>query len=83
MLALRTAYRMSKREFASVLGMTHKSIALWENPLGAQSISPTSQAALDTLLRRADPETKARFCVMVAQVGCPCSVGERAGNGSP
>lgn len=73
--ALRTAYRMSKRAFADRLGFTHKAVQFWENqhrPIGA-----ASQAALDTLLSRADPDTQARFWLVLSQTGCRCAIGER------
>jgi hypothetical protein len=72
-VALRTAYRMSKREFADRLGVTHKAVHLWEYE--HRPIGPASQAALDTLLSRADPDTQARFWLVLSQGACRCTTG--------
>ncbi|GAA4690986.1 helix-turn-helix domain-containing protein [Phytohabitans rumicis] len=71
--SLRLAYRMSKREFAERLGMTHRVVALWENQ--ERPISPVGQQALDTMLDRADRQTVARFLLATGQAGCPCRIG--------
>lgn len=77
--ALRLAYRMSKREFAERLGMTHRAVALWEKH--ERSISPAGQQAMDTMLDRADRQTVARFLLATSQAGCPCRIGHQRATG--
>jgi len=59
--ALRAARRMSVREFAEHLGVSDRIVSKWE--AGGESIRPrvVNQAALDTSLAGADPETQLRF----------------------
>jgi transcriptional regulator with XRE-family HTH domain len=58
--ALREAYRHSLSEFAAKLGVSRRSIAKWE---GAERLrpSPASQGLLDTMLRLAPHDVRARF----------------------
>src|SRR5262245_64055746 len=59
--ALREARRMSVREFAAHLGVSDRMVSKWE--AGGEAMRPRSmnQAALDTSLAMATPETRTRF----------------------
>lgn len=59
--ALRQALRMSTREFAARLGITERTIAKWEAPGGGQTLRPSSQAMLDTMLGNAPQDARTRF----------------------
>jgi transcriptional regulator with XRE-family HTH domain len=58
---LRTALRMTLREFADYLGISDRTVSKWE--AGGQGMVPRphSQALLDTALARASPETQRIF----------------------
>lgn len=59
---LRTvALRMSLREFADHLGVSHRTVSKWEQAGAAREPRPHMQAILDTALARADDDAKARF----------------------
>jgi formylglycine-generating enzyme required for sulfatase activity len=64
--ALRHATRMSLREFAQHLGVSHRMVSKWE--AGGERIQPrpVNQAALDTCLARAAPDVQTRFAAVVA-----------------
>ncbi|WP_258344963.1 SUMF1/EgtB/PvdO family nonheme iron enzyme [Saccharopolyspora gregorii] len=59
--ALRTAMRLSLREFAAHLGVSERNISKWEAKGSDVTPIPVNQAILDTALRMSDPDTKARF----------------------
>lgn len=59
--ALRLARRMSVREFAEHLGVSDRLVSKWEAAGERIQQRPVNQAALDTSLRLADPEARARF----------------------
>lgn len=67
--ALRDAMRMTLRGFAAHLGVSERMLSKWE--AGRESITPrpVNQAALDTCLRRCDPDAKARFTFLVKDFG--------------
>ncbi|GGU68824.1 transcriptional regulator [Streptomyces albospinus] len=58
---LREAKRMSIRDFAEYLGVSHRGVSKWE--AGGELYFPrsASQAVLDTVLARASDEEKSRF----------------------
>ncbi|MFF1787681.1 NB-ARC domain-containing protein [Kitasatospora sp. NPDC058243] len=60
-MALRKASRMSVRAFATHLGVSDRTVSKWE--AGGEHIFPVpdSQALLDTVLDRADPDAVERF----------------------
>ncbi|MFJ1756639.1 NB-ARC domain-containing protein [Kitasatospora sp. NPDC088134] len=59
--ALREALRMSVRAFAAHLGVSDRTVSKWE--AGGEQLFPVpdSQALLDTVLDRADPDAVERF----------------------
>lgn len=59
--ALREARRMSVRDFAAHLGISDRMVSKWEK--GGETIHPRpiNQAALDTSLKQADEDVRARF----------------------
>jgi transcriptional regulator with XRE-family HTH domain len=59
--ALREAERMSIREFAAHLGVSDRAVSKWE--AGGENITPRpdSQAMLDTELKKAPEDARARF----------------------
>jgi transcriptional regulator with XRE-family HTH domain len=59
--ALREARRMSVREFATHLGVSDRMVSKWEASGEAIRPRPMNQAALDTSLAMATPETRTRF----------------------
>jgi hypothetical protein len=64
--ALRQARRMSVRQFGAHLGVSDRMISKWEAP-GSQVVPrPINQAALDTSLRMASAEVRARFDQLTA-----------------
>jgi hypothetical protein len=63
--ALREAKRMSLRDFAAHLGVSERMISKWEAGRDAIHPRPVNQAALDTVLARCDPDTRARFAHLV------------------
>lgn len=65
--SLRLALRMSMRTFASYLGVSDRTVAKWESLAAKTSPRPDTQAMLDTALRRADSEARARFRELVSR----------------
>lgn len=63
--ALREAKRMSLREFAAHLGISERMVSKWEAGRADIHPRPVNQAALDTVLARCDPDTRARFSFVV------------------
>lgn len=63
--ALRRALRMSLREFADRLGISHRVVSRWE--AGGRDLTPrpVNQQALDTLLEWSDSGARQRFAVAV------------------
>jgi transcriptional regulator with XRE-family HTH domain len=57
----RVALRMSLREFADHLGVSHRTVSKWEQAGAAREPRPHMQAILDTALAKADDAAKARF----------------------
>lgn len=59
--ALREASRMSLVEFAEKLGVSDRIVSKWEQ--GGEQVAPrmVNQAALDTLLAKAEPDVHGRF----------------------
>jgi transcriptional regulator with XRE-family HTH domain len=54
--ALRHATRMSLREFAQHLGVSHRMVSKWEAGGARIQPRPVNQSALDTRLARATPD---------------------------
>ena len=63
--ALREARRMSIREFAEHLGVSHRMVSKWEAGGPAIQPRPMNQAALDTSLNQASPDERTRFAALV------------------
>lgn len=63
--ALRTAQRMSVREFAAHLGVSARIVCRWEAGHIASHPRPVNEAALDTSLLRADKAAQRRFAQMI------------------
>ncbi len=63
--ALRWARRMGVREFADHLGVSRRVVSRWEQPDAPAHPRPVNQAVLDTSLRQADADTRARFIQLV------------------
>jgi hypothetical protein len=59
--ALREARRMSVRAFAAHLGVSDRMVSKWESGGDVIRPRPLNQAALDTSLKMANPEARARF----------------------
>jgi formylglycine-generating enzyme required for sulfatase activity len=72
--ALRHATRMSLREFAEHLGVSHRMVSKWEASGEQIQPRPVNQAALDTCLARATPDVQERFAVAVAAPTRPMPV---------
>ncbi len=69
--ALRTALRLSLRDFAEHLGVGARTVSKWE--AGGRSVCPRPemQAALDTALHRGGADVEARFLLLLqGQGGC-------------
>lgn len=66
--ALREARRMSVRGFAKHLGVCDRMVSRWESGGAGLRPRPINQAALDTSLRTADPDTQARYAQLAAVV---------------
>src|SRR5437870_7619370 len=58
---------MSLRDFAAHLGVSERMISKWEAGRDAIHPRPVNQAALDTVLARCDPDTRARFVHLVGE----------------
>lgn len=65
--ALREVLRQSKREFASKLGVSHRTVTNWEE--GTHRIAPFSAAMLDRTLAGADQATQQRFDEVIGAPG--------------
>jgi DNA-binding transcriptional regulator YiaG len=63
--ALRSALRLSMRDFADHLGVALRTVAKWEHGQTATIPRPDTQAILDTALARADPTVRERFHQLV------------------
>lgn len=64
--AFREAARMSLMEFASKLGVSDRIVSRWEAGGAETSPRPVNQAALDTLLAKAEPDVHGRFVGILA-----------------
>jgi transcriptional regulator with XRE-family HTH domain len=71
--ALREARRMSLRDFAAHLGVSERMISKWEAGRDAIHPRPVNQAALDTVLARCDPDTRARFIHLAGESLVPAT----------
>lgn len=58
-IALRSAFRLSKTGFARKLGVTHRSVANWEKDI--HGIAPFSASVLDHALASASTDVRRRF----------------------
>ncbi|TYB36472.1 helix-turn-helix domain-containing protein [Micromonospora sp. AP08] len=67
--ALRHALRMSIRDFAEHLGVSERTVSKWEAGRDAVQPRPELQAALDTVLVRADGEVHRRFRASLGPAG--------------
>lgn len=63
--ALRSAKRMSIREFAAHLGVSDRMVSKWEAAGEQIQPRPMNQAALDTSLARSAPEVRSRFTLLL------------------
>ncbi|MGW4770172.1 helix-turn-helix domain-containing protein [Nocardia sp. NPDC004278] len=63
--ALRTALRMSQRDFARLIDAGQRTISGWER--GESSVNAAAQLALDTLWVTLDPVARARFEVLAEE----------------
>ncbi|MEU9758080.1 helix-turn-helix transcriptional regulator, partial [Streptomyces althioticus] len=59
--ALREAVRMSLMEFAEKLGVSDRIVSRWEADGERATLRMVNQAALDTLLAKADKDAQGRF----------------------
>lgn len=59
--ALKSALRLSVREFAARLGVSARAVSYWESHGGKISLRPDAQAILDTALAGADVDVHIRF----------------------
>jgi transcriptional regulator with XRE-family HTH domain len=59
--ALRQAMRLSVREFAEYIGVDRRTVNKWEARGGSITLLPDTQGLLDSALRLADEEVRARF----------------------
>ncbi|MFJ2787501.1 MULTISPECIES: helix-turn-helix domain-containing protein [unclassified Streptomyces] len=73
---LRDALRMSLRDFAAYLGVSHRTASNWEGDGASYQPRAESQAVLDAALGRASEDAKARFA---AAPGMSEAVGSVAG----
>lgn len=64
---LRQALRLTVRDFAAYLGVSTRTVSLWEGGT-TRELRASSQDILDTALRRADPAVQERF-VLLRQPG--------------
>ncbi|MFE7214826.1 helix-turn-helix domain-containing protein [Streptomyces sp. NPDC001698] len=69
--ALREAVRMSIMEFAEKLGMSDRMFSRWEADSEQASLRMVNQAALDTLLAKADQDAQGRFVGILAVDNVP------------
>ncbi|GAA2018694.1 hypothetical protein GCM10009839_13630 [Catenulispora yoronensis] len=67
-LALRKALRDSVRGFAERLGVAPRTVGKWGQLLASTTPYPDTQAILDTVLARAEPEVRLRFEAMAAEL---------------
>ena len=66
--ALREAARMSVREFASRLGVSHRAVSKWEAGGETSVPRPDSQAILDTMLAKVGDDARARFAGFIGTI---------------
>lgn len=69
--ALRTALRLSVRDFAATLGIGARTVTKWEALAAETTPRPHMQAVLDTTLAHADADTKLRFELLLLDDGHP------------
>ncbi|MFE6906996.1 SUMF1/EgtB/PvdO family nonheme iron enzyme [Streptomyces erythrochromogenes] len=69
--ALRESVRMSLMEFAEKLGVSDRIVSRWEADGERASIRMINQAALDTLLAKADKDAQGRFVGILAADDAP------------
>ena len=74
---LRSATRMSLRDFADHLGVAHRTVSLWEEKGAAVVPRGNTQAILDTALERSPADVRARFAEALGQRPRPgCGQGQ-------
>lgn len=76
--ALRRALRMTIVGFAEHLGVSTRTVSKWESRGADIEPLPEMQAALDTALSRADPQTAQRFQTLCPQTSRPLPEAELA-----
>ncbi|MCP2337536.1 helix-turn-helix domain-containing protein [Actinomadura rupiterrae] len=59
--ALREAMRLSVRDFAACLGISDRTVSMWEAAGTARTPRPHMQAILDTTLAKTSPDVQERF----------------------
>lgn len=69
--ALREAVRMSLMEFSEKLGVSDRIVSRWEADGEQASLRMVNQAALDTLLAKADKDVQGRFVGILAADDVP------------
>lgn len=69
--ALREAVRMSLMEFAERLGVSDRIVSRWEADGERATLRMVNQAALDTLLAKADQDAQGRFVGILAADDIP------------
>lgn len=63
--ALRSALRMNGRDFAAVVGVSHRMLVKWETGGAAVIPRAANQAALDTMLATAGPVVQERLATLI------------------
>ncbi|MFE4665430.1 formylglycine-generating enzyme family protein [Streptomyces sp. NPDC056716] len=66
-LLLRTAMRMTGRDFAAIVPVSQRQLATWECRGESISLRPGNQEALDTLLVRAGATVQQRFATLLTE----------------
>ncbi|WP_223006832.1 formylglycine-generating enzyme family protein [Streptomyces roseirectus] len=66
-LLLRTAMRMTGRDFAALVPVSQRQLVTWEGRGETINLRPGNQEALDTLLARAGAPTQQRFAALLTE----------------
>ncbi|KUN58795.1 DNA-binding protein [Streptomyces canus] len=64
---LREALRKSGKDFAALVGVSHRQLVTWENRGETIRLRPGNQEALDTLLTRAGIDAQQRFAALLTE----------------
>jgi len=64
--ALRHAMRLSIRAFAQLIGVSDRTVSVWERRGRSIRPRPFMQGVLDTALQRSDHATQARFVLLLS-----------------